>query len=65
MTREMYVKPDVRSDVLEPEALCCTGSNQTKVMLSWFYNASCGVCCETSNPCPTTTPPSHHHHGWH
>lgn len=27
MTREPYIKPQVKSEVLEPEALCGAGSN--------------------------------------
>ena len=50
MNKETYVKPLVRSDVLEPDALCHTGSGSTRQMVNWYYNASCGVCCESTKP---------------
>jgi hypothetical protein len=49
MLKERYVKPEVKSETLEPEALCTGGSNtryQNKIWLKWFRNPSAGVCCD-------------------
>jgi hypothetical protein len=61
MLKELYLKPQMRSETLEPSALCCTGTPPTchdKDWLSGYGKASVSVCCEefgfehsTWNPC--------------
>jgi hypothetical protein len=50
MPKELYVKPEVKSETLEPEALCAGGSDtqyQNKIWIKWLRNPSAGVCCDT------------------
>lgn len=48
MLKEPYGKPEVKSEILEPEALCCTGSSgfTNHPMIQEIKNPSCGICCE-------------------
>ncbi len=52
MTKETYVKPEVRSEILEPGALAHAGSGGTGSgsdsfgWLQFFANPSCGYCCD-------------------
>lgn len=49
MTKETYIKPDVISENLVPEVLCCTGSNVGGTNNKWLDCAprpSCGFCCD-------------------
>ncbi len=47
MTRETYVKPEVRSEVLEPGALAQAGSGSDSFgWLQFFANPSSGYCCD-------------------
>jgi len=50
MLKEPYMKPEIRSETLEPEALCCTGSTVCTGDHGWlqgWYNPSAGFCCDT------------------
>lgn len=44
MPREPYIRPEVKSEVLEPEALCGAGSGPTTngggTNWGWFWNWS-------------------------
>jgi len=46
MLKEPYVKPEVKSEILEPEALCSAGSGGGFDWISGHNKASASVCCE-------------------
>lgn len=46
MNKEPYVKPEVKSETLEPEALCCTGSSGFDA-IAGSNDYSTPFCCET------------------
>ena len=48
MQKELYVKPEITSEILEPGALGSTGSGGggDKFMLQFLKNPSAGLCCE-------------------
>jgi hypothetical protein len=51
MPKERYVTPEVRSDTLEPEALCCRGSANKYDFVEGNHRATTSFCCdEVSKP---------------
>jgi hypothetical protein len=47
MPKELYVKPEVKSEILEPGALCSSGSpNGNRDWIQGNNKASVSVCCE-------------------
>jgi hypothetical protein len=49
MRKEEYVKPEVKSEILEPGALAQAGSGggDTNPWIEWWNQPSSGACCET------------------
>jgi len=46
MLKEPYIKPEVKSEILEPEALCSAGSGRGFDWMSGYNKATSSVCCE-------------------
>ena len=51
MKKETYIKPEIKSDLVEPGALasvrmCSGGGGGSKFLLQFVRNPSGGVCCE-------------------
>lgn len=52
MNKEPYLKPEIKSDLVEPGAMATVregsgGGTGCKFMLQFIRNPSGGVCCET------------------
>jgi len=45
LIKEPYVKPEIKSEILEPEALCCWGSGGFDA-IAGNNERSTGYCCE-------------------
>jgi hypothetical protein len=48
MSKEVYIKPTVKSEILEPDALACAGSSggYNPARVSWGKFMSNSTCCD-------------------